>query len=34
MGSHSRVHYMHNLRAFAMLLGVFLHRDCDSGKMA
>jgi glucan biosynthesis protein C len=25
MGSHSRVHYMDNLRAFAMLLGVFFH---------
>ena len=25
MGSHSRVHYMDNLRAFAMLLGIFFH---------
>lgn len=25
MGSHTRVHYMDNLRAFAMLLGVFFH---------
>lgn len=25
MGSHSRVHYMDNLRAYAMLLGVFFH---------
>ena len=25
MGSHSRVHYMDNLRAFAILLGIFFH---------
>lgn len=25
MGSHTRVHYMDNLRAFAMLLGIFFH---------
>jgi glucan biosynthesis protein C len=25
MGSHSRVHYIDNLRAFAMLLGIFFH---------